>query len=533
MKQIVCEMCGSTDIIKQDGLFVCQSCGCKYSIEEAKKMMVEVEGKVEVTGTVNVDNSVQLNNLYTLARRARDTDDEENAKKYYEEILKISPESLEAYFYSAKYRYSYKYEYCCKAVKYILGKLSQNLPLDEELDKFVKTVFRETQSIAKLFVYENSEIRELSFTVRNNLIDFMRKNCVLDEQLEKELLSTEHNNACLALILCYKDSESENLRREIVDRFWNTIDPVYSTDFEKLQFMLEEWKDIYTKDLTITKNVVWDTFPYFGMVFFEKTGNILGEIVMHMQHLENQSEEFFGRAIAWLETADKQQVQWLKKAFEQVQWLKKAFELNSHDDEHLYWILKELVVKNKKLGFKFVIALVFPTSYDTTYENTEIGEKRHSHYDIIRQAIRDENYEMVKLLLENGISGDVDTYTRNKDIYDLVKKYCPNSRLRYDKSNAQSHSSSGSSGGCYIATAVYGSYDCPEVWVLRRYRDFKLDSNPFGRIFIKIYYAISPTLVKLYGKKQWFCNFWKKRLDKKVERLRERGYADTPYDDKY
>ena len=24
--------------------------------------------------------------------------------------------------------------------------------------------------------------------------------------------------------------------------------------------------------------------------------------------------------------------------------------------------------------------------------------------------------------------------------------------------------------GCYIATAVYGSYDCPQVWTLRRYR---------------------------------------------------------------
>src|SRR5699024_12626084 len=24
-----------------------------------------------------------------------------------------------------------------------------------------------------------------------------------------------------------------------------------------------------------------------------------------------------------------------------------------------------------------------------------------------------------------------------------------------------------SSGGCYVATAVYGSYDCPEVWTLR------------------------------------------------------------------
>ena len=38
MKQMVCEMCGGTDLIKQDGVFVCQTCGTKYSIEEAKKM---------------------------------------------------------------------------------------------------------------------------------------------------------------------------------------------------------------------------------------------------------------------------------------------------------------------------------------------------------------------------------------------------------------------------------------------------------------------------------------------------------------
>ena len=53
-------MCGSTDIIKQDGVFVCQSCGTKYSVEEAKKMMVE--GTVSVKGTVTVDNSGLIDN---------------------------------------------------------------------------------------------------------------------------------------------------------------------------------------------------------------------------------------------------------------------------------------------------------------------------------------------------------------------------------------------------------------------------------------------------------------------------------------
>ena len=45
------------------------------------------------------------------------------------------------------------------------------------------------------------------------------------------------------------------------------------------------------------------------------------------------------------------------------------------------------------------------------------------------------------------------------------------------------------SGGCYVATAVYGSYDCPQVWTLRRYRDFALAETWHGRAFIHLYYA--------------------------------------------
>lgn len=39
MAQMTCELCGSTDFIKQDGVFVCQKCGCKYSVEDARKIM--------------------------------------------------------------------------------------------------------------------------------------------------------------------------------------------------------------------------------------------------------------------------------------------------------------------------------------------------------------------------------------------------------------------------------------------------------------------------------------------------------------
>jgi len=86
--------------------------------------------------------------------------------------------------------------------------------------------------------------------------------------------------------------------------------------------------------------------------------------------------------------------------------------------------------------------------------------------------------------------------------------------------------------GCYVATAVYGSYDCPQVWTLRRYRDYTLAETWFGRLFIALYYAISPTLVKWFGETQWFKNLWKPRLDKMVKRLNDEGVADTPYQDR-
>ncbi|MBO4472660.1 MAG: hypothetical protein J5765_02500 [Clostridia bacterium] len=86
--------------------------------------------------------------------------------------------------------------------------------------------------------------------------------------------------------------------------------------------------------------------------------------------------------------------------------------------------------------------------------------------------------------------------------------------------------------GCYIATCVYGSYDCPQVWVLRRYRDNSLATTKRGRAFIHTYYSISPTMVKLFGRFDWFKKICRKKLDRKVERLRAEGVEDTPYCDK-
>jgi len=89
-----------------------------------------------------------------------------------------------------------------------------------------------------------------------------------------------------------------------------------------------------------------------------------------------------------------------------------------------------------------------------------------------------------------------------------------------------------SSGGCYVATAIYGSYDCPEVWTLRRFRDYTLAETWYGRAFVHAYYAVSPTLVKWFGKTEWFKNIWKPTLDRMVDKLNKTGVANTPYNDR-
>ncbi|MBQ8428735.1 MAG: hypothetical protein IJX30_01400 [Clostridia bacterium] len=101
MKTLKCEMCGSVDLVKQDGLFVCQYCGTKYSLEEAKKMMVEVEGTVEVQGTVQVDNSSYVEKYLANARRAKAKEDWSEVEKYYNLVEQNDPTNIEAIFYSA------------------------------------------------------------------------------------------------------------------------------------------------------------------------------------------------------------------------------------------------------------------------------------------------------------------------------------------------------------------------------------------------------------------------------------------------
>ena len=110
-----------------------------------------------------------------------------------------------------------------------------------------------------------------------------------------------------------------------------------------------------------------------------------------------------------------------------------------------------------------------------------------------------------------------------------VKKLDPSFEPSQQVQNALNPSSSS---GCYVATAVYGSYDCPQVWTLRRFRDYTLAETWYDRAFIRTYYAISPTLVRWFGHTDWFKKMWKGKLDRMVADLQAKGVEDTPYEDR-
>lgn len=136
---------------------------------------------------------------------------------------------------------------------------------------------------------------------------------------------------------------------------------------------------------------------------------------------------------------------------------------------------------------------------------------------------RNKSYDYLKKAMNLGYDISEEEI---KDIVDKISSEHTLNKIATNEGNGNK-----TSDGCYVATCVYGSYDCPEVWTLRRYRDYTLKENIFGRIFVRLYYSVSPTAVKLFGKYKWFHNLFKKPLDKFVVNLQEKGFKNTPYND--
>ena len=60
MATIKCELCGENEFIKRDGMFICQGCGTKYSLDDAKKLIHNDHQKSENQVSVSLQNPVSF-----------------------------------------------------------------------------------------------------------------------------------------------------------------------------------------------------------------------------------------------------------------------------------------------------------------------------------------------------------------------------------------------------------------------------------------------------------------------------------------
>lgn len=347
MGRLICEICGQDDFQKEDSLFVCKGCGCKYTIEEAKKLMAE-DTTIDVSGsTVKIDISDELTNLYTLARRALDANDYARAMRYYEDILIKDVNSWEATFYL-----TYLPALNCKltSIRNAANSVERILPSTFELiDSHV-----EEDRKKDAWIDVHSRVTVLAFMMFKSTYDYVVKTG-LSEQTRNDMSS------------------------------WGTAS--------------------------------------FSMLIQ------LGDLLMNCKHCNGMAKE----------------------AYEKV----------------------------------------------------------------------------IKMTQNDGYLRDLFSRARNVAA-EKIKQIDPEFSLPEPPQPPQSENS----GACYVATAVYGSYDCPEVWTLRRYRDFCLAETWYGRSFVRVYYAVSPTLVKWFGNTVWFKKMWRGKLDNMVKKLRNKGYENTPYNDR-
>ena len=109
MKKIVCDLCDSTEFVKEGGMFICQGCGTKYSLEEAKSMMREVEGGAAPVSSAPVNavpmgnpNQQQIDNMLILATTAFEADNNKEAENYCNQVIALDAMNYKAWLLKGK-----------------------------------------------------------------------------------------------------------------------------------------------------------------------------------------------------------------------------------------------------------------------------------------------------------------------------------------------------------------------------------------------------------------------------------------------
>lgn len=537
MKQLTCEMCGSTDLLKQDGVFVCQSCGCKYSVEEAKRMMIE--GTVDVQGTVKIDNSAFVEKYLQNARRAKEKEDWEEVEKYYNMVEQNDPNNIEAIFYSA------------------YGKAKTTLTGDDIYKR--QAAFKVLTNCISIIddkyqIKRREENKKAIISMADDLGSMICSNFVFTEWKNGYGTVTKTNKV-----------ETIKLFGSLLDAFKESIENIQKVDDQPYLH------EVAIKLYSVAKTTgYWTVSLINGWISEEK--NRLKVIVFEIMAEENEGKNVTELLNVAYENLSNYEGLLAQSRFETI--------IKQCPNEKIGYIGKSvaLAIQNSDCDVIFEPILI-ATDKNNSAEFVEETKKLVNHrtsdigITLLMLACAEKDLDAVRALIDMGADINMRSDSNTTALWQVAFKTLPPERANEGREIARilidmdadldvtntggvalynsdtdyqivqmiteknpdilmgDAAAKPKTGGCYVATCVYGSYDCPSVWTLRRYRDEMLASTWYGRAFIHTYYAISPTLVKWFGDMAWFKKIWKGTLDKMVDRLQANGIEDAPYQD--
>ena len=196
MKAMICEMCGGKDLVKQDGLYVCQNCGCKYSNEEEKKLF-EITCKVEVDGISACEQLLERGNTYLKLedyRSAQDTFKEfistyPHKRIGYEKYFTAISENFAKYFV-----YNLADSHTKAEINNIIEKLKK---IDDEKDTYDAINF-----LKKIEDYLNwIDLKEQKEQKENILNELSKENLFYSEQINAAKLTQKRSVIIIAVFL--------------------------------------------------------------------------------------------------------------------------------------------------------------------------------------------------------------------------------------------------------------------------------------------------------------------------------------------
>ncbi|MCC0662534.1 MULTISPECIES: CFI-box-CTERM domain-containing protein [unclassified Clostridioides] len=202
-------------------------------------------------------------------------------------------------------------------------------------------------------------------------------------------------------------------------------------------------------------------------------------------------------------------------AIERFNYAQRYFFTDQTSEDHIYLYWNNLEECKKMFSYNANFLQDYRIGEDEGLRNIYLDSAKSLikciiEYYEIRKCVKGFNYDKNQEIVEYI---KVQTKTRselstlyNETVSD-IKKYEPD------------YEAPGINTGCYIATAVYGSYDAPEVLALRYFRDNTLANHLLGRLFIKMYYTLSPPVANWLKDAKKVNLLVKNILDKFVHRL--------------